>query len=74
MAGLGTVAKLVNEPPVDNFDDLAADFLAENTPEVLAALKSGTPEDREKLLKRLESNFEQIRGLIETLKETEEEQ
>jgi hypothetical protein len=73
MAGLGTVAKLSDgpPPPEDDFSDLAQQFLAENNPDVLDALRSGKPEDRAKLLGRLEENFEQLRGLIDTLKEEE---
>jgi hypothetical protein len=69
MAGLGTVAKLSDTQPADDFDELAHQFLAENNPDVLDALKSGNPAEREKLLARLENNFEQLRGLIDTLKE-----
>lgn len=68
-AGLGTIAKLVDKQPKDTFSENAERFLSENNPELLEAIRKVSPQEREALLKKLEGNFENLRGVIEALKE-----
>lgn len=68
-AGLGAVAKLVENKPVDDFANLAEKFLSDNNPDLLNTIRNADPAEREELLKSLESNFESLRGIIDTLKD-----
>lgn len=71
VAGLGMVAAFSDKPPAveDDFSQAAKDFLEANNPEILDAVKNGSDEDREKVLRKLEKNFSDIQNMIEMLKE-----
>jgi hypothetical protein len=70
MAGLGMVAGLTDTRPVEvDMDVAAADFLTASNPELMEMIKNASPDEREALAKKLEKSFEQLQGLIETLKE-----
>jgi hypothetical protein len=70
VAGLGTVAALTETRPVEvDLEDAAADFLAANNPELMEMIRNAGPDEREALAKKLEKSFDQLQGLIETLKE-----
>lgn len=68
-ASLGMVANLTDSEPEDNFASSAEEFLAENNPELLAALQNADPKARAELRGKLEKNLDQIRMLIDSLKE-----
>lgn len=69
VAGMGMVAKLVDKQPQQSgLADSAMDFLAENNPDLLDVIKSGNPQDKQQLLKKLEKNFNDLEGLINSLK------
>lgn len=69
-AGLGMVARFSEKRPADDFNDMAEEFLAANNPELLEAVRNSSPDEKKKLLKKLEKNFEEISGLISVLKES----
>ena len=68
VAGLGSIANLVDSPPKDDFVNSAEEFLADTKPELLDAIRNANPQEREALLKKLEGSLGEIQGLIETLK------
>lgn len=69
-AGLGSVAGMSDKrPPADDFMENAEEFLAENKPELLDAVRNSSPEERQKLLNKLEKNFEELSGLISALRD-----
>lgn len=70
-AGLGMCAPVVKEPPeVNAVDRIAEDFLKQNNPKLLEAIKKAPPEEKAKLISELEGSFEAIKDLIEKLKES----
>ena len=74
-AGLATTANLVDQPPQnDPFDEMAEDFLAQNNPALLEAIRKTPAEERSQLLRKLEKNFEDLSGLITALRETQAEE
>lgn len=69
-AGLGMVAKLSDSKPVEeDFTESAMAFLADTNPELLTKLKNSDSKSREQILGSLEKNLEQLRGLIDFLKD-----
>jgi hypothetical protein len=69
-AGLGMVAQLSDKTPAeDDFEQSAEEFLTATNPEVLAAVKNASPEDRKQMLNKLEKNFEELNRLISVLKD-----
>jgi hypothetical protein len=70
VAGLGMVAGLTDTKPVEvDLDSAAADFLAANNPELMEMIRNARPDERDALVKKLEKSFDQLQGLIDTLKE-----
>jgi hypothetical protein len=70
VAGLGTVANLVDEKPEEtDFKDGALDFLEANNPELMEAIRNVKPEERDALIRKLEKSFGELQGLIDALKE-----
>lgn len=71
VGALGSVGQIVDkEPDVDPVTVLAEQFLAEEDPRLLEAIKKAPPEKKQELLKELEKNFKILQGLIETVKDT----
>lgn len=69
-AGLGTIAKLSDAAPnSDPLNEQAEDFLSANNPELLEMIRNASEEDKQNLLEKLEKNFDEIRGLMEMLKD-----
>lgn len=69
-AGLGTIAKLSDAAPnSDPLNGQAEDFLSANNPELLEMIRNASEEDKQNLLEKLEKNFDEIRGLMEMLKD-----
>lgn len=68
-AGLGTIANLTAEQPKDDFSKSAEEFLSANNPELLEMVRNASDEDKQKLMEKLEQNFEQIGNLMNLLKE-----
>jgi len=70
-AGLGMVARLSDAKPVEeDFTTSAMAFLADTNPELLDTLKKADPESRAEIRGALEKNLDQIRMLIDSLKES----
>lgn len=69
-AGLGTIAKLSENKPVDPLAEQAEDFLSANNPELLEMIRNASEEDKKNLLEKLEKNFNEISGLMEMLKDS----
>jgi hypothetical protein len=69
VAGLGSIANLVGSPPKDNFPEQVEEFLSETNPQLLDAIRNAGPEEKEVLLKKLEGSMDEIRNLIDALKE-----
>ena len=70
VAGLGTVAKLVDTKPEEvDFKDVAMEFLEANNPGLLETIRNADPKEREALIQKLEKSFGELQGLIEALKE-----
>lgn len=69
-AGLGMVAKLADKRPADDFQENAEEFLAANNPELLEAVRKSSPDEKKKLLEKLEKNFEELSGLINVLRDS----
>lgn len=69
-ASLATLAKLSDkQPKVDPVEQLFEDFLAEENPQMLEMVRKAPPEEREKLIKDLEKNFERLAQVIGKLKD-----
>lgn len=69
VAGLATLAQLVDqEPEQDPFDQMAEEFLGENNPKLLELIRKTPVDEREKLLRQLERNFENLQGMIDSLR------
>ena len=70
VAGLGTVANLVDTKPEEVvFKDGALEFLEANNPELMETIRNADPKEREALIQKLEKSFGEIQGLIEALRE-----
>lgn len=67
-AGLGMVARFSDQRAEDDFEENAEEFLAANNPELLNAVRNASPDEKKKLLEKLEKNFEELSGLIGVLK------
>lgn len=68
-AGLGMVAKFSEKKPDDSFRAMAEEFLQANNPELLEEVRKSSPDEKKKLLEKLEKNFEEINGLISILRD-----
>lgn len=69
MAGIATMARMVDqEPEEDPFEKMAEEFLGENNPKLLELIRKTPVEERDRLLRQLERNFDNLHGLIEALR------
>jgi len=67
--GLGTIGKIVDEPPkLDSLEALAEEFLAEENPQLLEAIRKAPSEEKVRLIQQMEKNVQALQGVIESLK------
>lgn len=69
-AGLGTLARIADSKPQEDFAASAEEFLSANNPELLQMVKNASDEDKQKLMAKLEKNFEEINTLMSLLKDS----
>jgi hypothetical protein len=69
-AGLGTIATLADKPPEsDPILDLAEEFLSQENPQLLEAIKKAPKEKREEMIRDLEKNFAVLEQVLRRLKD-----
>jgi hypothetical protein len=70
VAGLGTVANLVDTKPEEvDFKDSALEFLQATNPGLMETIRNADPKERQALIKDLEKSFGELQGIIDALKE-----
>lgn len=68
-AGLGMLAKIVDNAPKSDFSALAREFLSEKKPEILAEIDAAeTQEDRERLIRKYEKSLDGMGGIIAAMR------
>lgn len=69
-AGLGTIARLSDQPTVDPIDAMSEEFLSTTNPKLLEAIKKAPPGKKEELVRELRKNFAELQRLIEMIEDS----